>query len=139
MENIKVFKTESVEFKNGEKYFLYDEETGKSLSPIVDKITYDEEHDCFLLIDSVDEGFIKLYFYMDKEGNVLGTGFTNIDNRMLHISVSSDNDTYICETYYELKKELLSWFEKNFNKTVNDNIKNALKMVEHQRRLRKIK
>lgn len=128
-------------FKNGsysgEKRCLIDLNTKKRLSPNVDAILYDENGDFFILIDSIDGDLTKLYFYMDKEGNVLGTGFTSMDNQMYWVEVSNENDTYPFETYDKFKTNLKKKFIANFDQNIHDNLNNSLKMLEYDKRQRK--
>lgn len=141
VEDIDMFPTPfedliSFKLKTGNKIALgkIDVDCIKPVTPFVDELRYVEEFNCYELIDNLDSGLISLHFFIDENGNVIGTAFTNDTNNMLSIEISSLDDEYLFETYYLYRNFLKESIEKSKKGISLSNRENAYKMLDLAKR-----
>ena len=101
--------------------------TGEALTPIVDKVEYDKEHDVFALEDKVkinDFMYIDVYFYVNTNGEPLGLIYNNYLDQMGALDV---NDCTLEEAYNDYKLAIAEYINDHMEKRVknhkNDNDK----------------
>lgn len=131
-------KNDEVIFKliDEEKLALGKLNAGKirRLSPFVKDIKYDYRTLCYFITDSLSGSIIDLSFFIDEDGEIMGTGYTNDSNQILEVKTSSKFDTYPFETYDNYKAYLESNLIIEKKRIAEHNKLNAITMVNYSKR-----
>lgn len=117
--------------KTGTKVALgkREEDFIRPISPFVDELNYVPEYNCYEMVDNLDSKLVSLHFFVDEESNIMGTAYTNDLNNMLSLEISSPEDDYLFETYYQYRKELKKYIEETKQHISKSNKENAYKML----------
>ncbi len=106
----------------------------RRLSPFVANIKYDYGTSSYFITDSLSGSIIDLSFFVDENGEVMGTGYTNDSNQILEVKTTGKFDTYPFETYDNYKIYLESNMIIEKKRIAEHNKLNAVTMVNHSKR-----
>lgn len=131
-------ENDNVIFKldNDEKRALGRLNAGKirRLSPFVKNLEYDYGTSCYFITDSLGGNIINLNFFINENGEVMGIGYTNDNNQIIDVKISSEFDKYPFETYDDFKEFLETRITMEKDKIAEQNKLNAITTVNYAKR-----
>ena len=97
---------------------------GQPLTPIVDKVEYDSEHDVFAIEDKVkinDFMYIDVYFYVKTDGEPLGLIYNNYLEQMGAFNVQNCT---LEEAYLAYKENIALYINEHMEERIKRHKKN---------------